>query len=104
ILALAATTALTGCKFGAATPDSPAPSENSQVAQALNTSDAATFVADNRAFGIDIYKQLITGENADKNLLISPSSIASALAMTYAGARENTAKQLAKAAHFTLPE
>lgn len=104
LLALAATTALAGCQTGSATEDRPAPAETSQISQALSASDAATFVQDNRAFGIELYKKLSSGENSDKNLLISPYSIAATLAMTYAGAREETASQIAKTAHFTLPE
>lgn len=103
-LVLAAAAALTGCKTGSATPDGPAPAETSQIAQELSASDAATFVQNNRTFGIELYKKLGSGENANKNLLISPHSIAATLAMTYAGAREETATQISQAAHFTLPE
>ncbi len=104
LLALATTTALAGCQPRASTPDTPAPADTSQIAQDLSTADAAKFVRDNRAFGIELYKKLSSGDNADKNLLISPYSITATLAMTYAGAREQTATQIAKSAQFTLPE
>jgi serpin B len=37
------------------------------------------------------------------NLFFSPSSISTALAMTYAGSRGETASEMAKTLHFTLP-
>jgi serpin B len=55
-------------------------------------------VQDNTAFALDLYKQLQTAKG---NLFFSPFSISAALAMTYAGARENTARQMAAALHFT---
>ncbi len=52
------------------------------------------------AFALDLYGRL-AGES-DDNLFLSPAGISTALAMTYAGARENTAEQMAAALH--LPE
>jgi serpin B len=50
------------------------------------------------AFAIDVYRQLASGRG---NLFFSPYSIASALAMTYAGARGDTAAEMEKVLHFT---
>jgi serpin B len=55
-------------------------------------------VNDNSAFALDLYGQL---RAAKGNLFFSPISISTVLAMTYAGARENTARQMAVALHFT---
>jgi serine protease inhibitor len=41
--------------------------------------------------------------NQSGNLFFSPASISTALAMTYAGARGETATEMAKTLHFTLP-
>jgi len=49
-------------------------------------------------FACDIYKQ-VSGE--DGNICISPFSIHSTLAMTYAGACGTTAEQMAKVLHFS---
>ena len=55
-------------------------------------------VNDNTAFALDLYGQLRTARG---NFFFSPFSISTALAMTYAGARENTARQMAVTLHFT---
>jgi len=47
--------------------------------------------------GADLYKQLATG---DENLCISPYSIDSALAMTFAGADGETRSEMARVLHF----
>ena len=60
--------------------------------------DLGPLVRGNTAFALDLYAQLRTQGG---NLFLSPHSISSALAMTYAGARENTAAEMEKALHFT---
>ncbi len=55
----------------------------------------------NSAFAVDIYKKLSEGKG---NVFLSPFSISSALAMTYAGARGQTAEEMARALHFDLPQ
>jgi serpin B len=62
--------------------------------------DRATAVDGNNAFAVDLYGQL---RNRSGNLFFSPESISTALAMTYAGARGETAAEMAKTLHFTLP-
>ncbi len=57
-------------------------------------------VQGNTAFALDLYARLAHG---DGNLFFSPVSISTALAMTYAGARGETAEQIARVLHFTLP-
>jgi len=51
----------------------------------------------NNAFAFDLYQRLNRSEG---NLFFSPLSISSALAMTYAGARGETARQMARVLHF----
>ncbi|HEU5308468.1 MAG TPA: serpin family protein, partial [Acidimicrobiia bacterium] len=67
---------------------------------AATSPDVATLVHDNTAFAFDLYRQLAARDSG--NLFISPVSISTVLAMTYAGARSTTAAQIAKAAHFDL--
>ena len=63
--------------------------------------DVAAVVKGNNEFAFDLYGQL---RKQNGNLFFSPNSISTALAMTYAGARNDTAAEMAKALHFTLPE
>ncbi|MBN2559555.1 MAG: serpin family protein [Phycisphaerae bacterium] len=67
----------------------------------VSQSDLNELVAGNTAFAFDMYSEL-RGE--DGNLFFSPHSISIALAMTYAGARNDTEAQMANALHFTLPQ
>lgn len=50
------------------------------------------------AFAFDLYHEIRKEE--DGNIFFSPFSISSALGMTYAGAKGNTASEMAKALHF----
>ncbi|HUT36846.1 MAG TPA: serpin family protein [Planctomycetota bacterium] len=52
------------------------------------------------AFALNLYAKL---RKPGENLFFSPFSITTALAMTYAGARGNTAAQMAQACAFDLP-
>lgn len=61
--------------------------------------DPAAVVEGNNGFAVDLYRQL---DKKDGNLFFSPYSISNALAMTYAGARGNTAKEMGTAMHFDL--
>ncbi|MFN2167973.1 MAG: serpin family protein, partial [Anaerolineae bacterium] len=63
--------------------------------------DLAALVSGSTAFALDLYQTLST---AAENLFYSPYSISVALAMTYAGAREETEGQMADALHFALPQ
>jgi serpin B len=54
----------------------------------------------NSAFAFDLYQAL---KKESGNLFYSPYSISVALAMTYAGARDETAQQMADTLHFVLP-
>ena len=55
--------------------------------------------AANNAFAFDLFKK-ITTTGEDKNIFLSPYSISTALTMTYAGARGNTAEEMAAVLHY----
>ncbi|XP_027764581.1 heterochromatin-associated protein MENT-like isoform X1 [Empidonax traillii] len=57
----------------------------------------------NTSFALDFFKQQCQ-EDGDKNILFSPLSISSALAMVYLGAKGNTADQMSKVLHFNKVE
>ncbi len=62
---------------------------------------ARTLVQGNLAFSFDLYQKLCSSEG---NLFFSPYSISTALAMTYAGARGNTEKQMAETLRFSMDQ
>ncbi len=69
------------------------------VATDLELSD---LVRGNNAFAFDLYQKLREEESG--NLFYSPYSISLALAMTHAGARGETERQISNTLHFTLSQ
>lgn len=63
--------------------------------------DAGVLVQGNNQFAFDLYAKLAAEKG---NLFFSPYSISTALGMTYAGARGETARQMAETLHFRIPE
>lgn len=72
-----------------------------QMATGSTTADREMVVQGNNAFALDLYAEL---KDRDGSLFFSPHSISTALAMTYAGARGNTEKQMAEVLHFDLEQ
>ncbi len=66
------------------------------------TEDMKALAAGNTDFAVDLYKRVAA--TTDGNIVLSPYSVSSALAMTYAGARGETAAGMRKALHFDLPD
>jgi serpin B len=64
-----------------------------------NKADVASVVEGNNAFAFDLYAKL-KGEKG--NIIYSPYSISTALAMTYAGARGETAAEVRKTLRFAF--
>ena len=67
----------------------------------VSEGDLATLANGNSNFAFDLYQALREEEG---NLFYSPHSISLALAMTYAGARNETEQQMADTLHFTLSQ
>jgi len=63
------------------------------------SADAGTVVDGNTRFALDLYAAL---KEQEGNLFFSPYSMSAALAMTYGGARGNTATEMAEVLHFAL--
>jgi serpin B len=70
------------------------------AATAPTDSNVSAVAKGSNQFTFDLYAKL-AAEN-DGNLFFSPQSISTALAMTYAGARGETASQMASVLHFDL--
>jgi serpin B len=62
--------------------------------------DRAALARNNNQFAVELYGRL---REKDGNLFFSPYSISTALGMTHAGARGETAEEMAKTLHFNLP-
>lgn len=97
--------ALTGC----ATDDGVQGGEVLRSAAVRDTSPSVTtdaqqeLVEGNTAFALNLYR-VLAEEDDGNNLFCSPYSISIALAMTYAGARGETATEMADALHYTLAQ
>ena len=66
-----------------------------------NCDELKQVVRDCNQFAIELYTRLSAGKAT--NVFFCPDSISSALAMTYAGANNQTRQQMAEVLHFTLP-
>ena len=66
------------------------------VPAALSAADLASFAKASNAFALDLYGKL---RGREGNLAVSPMSISTALTMTWAGARGETAAQMARVLH-----
>src|SRR5690554_6720415 len=73
-----------------------------ELAPAVSASDAKDLAEDNWEFAFDLYHAL--SEQKSGNLFFSPHSISIALAMTYGGARGDTASEMADALKFDLDQ
>jgi serpin B len=77
---------------------------SSQVGMAQSPAadpEVKTLVEGNNEFGLALYQQLSA---QDGNLFLSPYSISNAFALTYAGARENTAAEMRETLRFRLAD
>lgn len=70
----------------------------------ISTGDAGTAIAAGAvaAFACDLYQEL--GRTSSDNLFFSPYSLSTALTMAYAGARDETAAQMARVLHLPQEE
>ncbi len=64
-----------------------------------DTFTLSTLIAANNQFALDLFRE--ASPNADENAFLSSYSLSTALAMTWAGARGETAAQMAKMLRFT---
>jgi len=65
------------------------------------TKEVSEIIKGGNQFALDLYRQLRSQEG---NLFFSPSSISTALAMTYAGAAGETEVEMAKTLHVPMPQ
>lgn len=106
LLLVLITTGLVGCDLNSILGFGDAPIQVVQSSQPRETSpdvpseDLDALVASNTGFSLALYRTLTKESD---NLFYSPLSISLALAMTYGGARGETATAMAEAMRFRLP-
>ena len=76
-------------------------SDKERSVSAVGSADLGELVRGNNAFAFDLYRVLSDGEG---NLFYSPFSISQALAMTSAGARGETLRQMEATLQYRLPQ
>jgi serpin B len=76
--------------------DSPLPGESRSAAQPPNIPVDEKFVDANTRFGFNLFREVLK-QDSNKNVFVSPSSVAIALSMTYNGASGETQQAMAKA-------
>ncbi|MGE3805086.1 MAG: sigma-70 family RNA polymerase sigma factor [Gemmataceae bacterium] len=72
-----------------------------QISPAQLDKDRFALVEGNTEFAVDLYKKL---KDRPGNLVFSPISISTCYGLVYAGAEGETAEEMAKTLHFTVPE
>jgi serpin B len=76
------------------------PRQQAQPRRDAPPGDVAALAKGNSRFAVELYDRL--RKEPGKNLFLSPHSISTALGMTYAGARGQTQKEMARVLHFGL--
>ena len=72
------------------------------LAPAADDQALATISRANATFALDLYRELAA--QSDGNLIVGPHSVWTALSMVYAGARGETAAEMADVLHFDRPQ
>ena len=76
-------------------------SETRNMNPAPSSSDLTALIEGNNEFAIELYKKTVeSSEYANSNVFFSPFSISEALAMTWAGSKNNTETEMADTLHF----
>jgi len=97
-LSLTAALLSAGCAVRSVKPDDPPPAPRPAKANEARAEDVKAVARGNNAFALDLYRALPPGDGG--NLFFSPLSVSTALGMTYAGAKGDTAKDMAKTLRY----
>lgn len=99
IVCLSIALILAGCiQYQTPPPSTPTPTpEQTLQTSTLNQSSVGSVVDASNRFALDLYSEY---EDGDGNIFFSPYSISSVLAMTYEGARGETAEEIQSVFHF----
>ena len=78
-------------------------SSSDRLPASASQSDLHTASFSTQLFGAELY-QILVDQAGDGNVVFSPASLVTALAMTYAGAEGTTAQEMAATLHFDLSD
>lgn len=91
---------LAGCDLLAGRVEIAQSEQPRDISPGVKPEECRELTAGNQAFAFDLYRALCKSPG---NLIFCPHGLSAALAQVYAGARGETARQMAQALHFTLP-
>lgn len=100
LLLLSLSLSITGCAPESAGAEVVTSDLERDTAPGVAPDEILALSSDNTDFAVRLYQELREEEG---NLFFSPYSISAALAMTYAGARGSTEREMAQTLAFTLP-
>ncbi len=103
LLLAAGIVASVGCSTSVVEPPILVGDSKRDTAIRVNTESRAEVISSNRAFAVDLYHALRV-RAGNNNLVFSPHSLSTVLAMVYAGARGETEMQIKKTVHFLIPQ
>ena len=95
--------ALAGCTSDGRRPDETDGSPEPESTPSVDEETLTELTEGTNGLAFDLYETLVS-ETPDENLLASPISITTALAMAYAGARGETREQMREALRYTLDD
>lgn len=95
---------LLGCRIEKEKPTTSESSNPSTLPKEIDAAEITAVAKGNNEFAFDLYRELAKKAKPDENIFFSPYSIRTALAMTYAGARSETAQQMKSVLQFNLPD
>lgn len=91
------TSAAPGASAAASAKPSTRPADPKPTIPAGNKAELEAAAASNNAFGLDVFRDVLSNEKG--NVVVSPASLSIALTMTYGGAKEKTATEMKKVLH-----
>ncbi|GAA1951998.1 serpin family protein [Catenulispora subtropica] len=101
MIVAAALAALTACSSGGGKPKDGALVRADASRATVAPADLAAAATSANAFGVDVFHAVADGR--DGNVMVSPTSLATVLAMLMPGAKGQTAAEMTKTLHSSLP-
>src|SRR4051794_1476903 len=101
VIVAASLAALTACSSGGGKPKDSALVRADAAKAAVASADLTAAATSANAFGVDVFHAVADGQGG--NVMVSPTSLATVLAMLMPGAKGQTAAEMTKTLHTSLP-